>query len=92
MISLPFLEKILVEKYSKTDIQTIAVEGSDTIQPPTIVLFTTSPIDIEEANQYLMMNGVSPLAKIRRTIVIEEIPVLGSGKIDYKPLKKLIDN
>lgn len=91
MISLPFIEKVLLEKYGNTEIQTLAIEGSDRVQPPRISLFTTIAISIEEVNQYLSQNGVSPLGKIKEIIRIEEMPLLGSGKIDYKILRKRIE-
>lgn len=91
MISLPFIEKVLLEKYGNSETQTVAVEGSDKTQPPRIALFSTIEISQEEANQYLIQNGVSPLGKVKEIIRIEEMPLLGSGKIDYKQLRKRIE-
>lgn len=91
MISLPFIEKILLEKYGDQEVQVLAVEGSDKITPPQIVLFTTLPINLDETNNYLLTHGVAPIAKIRRIVELDEIPVLGTGKIDYKVLRKMIE-
>ncbi len=91
MISLPFIEKILLEKYGEEEEQILAVEGSDKTNPADIVLFTTKEIDLIEANKYLLSNGVAAIAKIKRTEQIDEIPVLGTGKINYKELRALIE-
>jgi long-chain-fatty-acid--[acyl-carrier-protein] ligase len=91
MISLPFIEKILLEKYGRDDEQVLAVEGSDKSQPPRIALFTKDNIDLKEANEHLLKNGVAPIAKLREVISIDEIPVLGTGKTDYKVLKALLE-
>jgi long-chain-fatty-acid--[acyl-carrier-protein] ligase len=91
MISLPFIEKILLQAYDNQEKQVLAVEGSDKTTPPQIVLFSTLPVNLDEINKYLLSNGVAPIAKIRRIIEIDEIPVLGTGKIDYKVLRKMIE-
>jgi long-chain-fatty-acid--[acyl-carrier-protein] ligase len=91
MISLPFIEKILLEKYADPEKQVLAVEGSDKLTPAQIVLFTILPLNLDEINDYLLNNGVAPIAKIKRIIEIDEIPVLGTGKTDYKVLQKMIE-
>jgi acyl carrier protein len=91
MISLPFIEKILMERYEDQEQQVVAVEGSDKTTPPQIVLFTTLRIDLEEINNYLLTHGIAPIAKIRRIVEMDAIPVLGTGKTDYKVLRKMIE-
>ena len=90
MISLPFIEKILLEKYGEEERQVLAIEGSDKVVPPQIVLFAAIPIDLNEANDYLMRHGVAPIARVKQVINLEEIPLLGTGKTDYKVLKQMI--
>jgi len=91
MISLPFIEKILLEKYGDMEKQVLAVEGSDKTTPVQIVLFTTLTITLDEVNEYLSKNGVAPIARIRRIVELDEIPVLGTGKTDYKVLRKMLE-
>lgn len=91
MISLPFIEKILLNKYGSSEEQLLAVEGTDRTPSPKITLFTKTPIDLQEANAYLLKNGVAPIAKIKDVVPIDEIPVLGTGKADYKVLKALLE-
>jgi long-chain-fatty-acid--[acyl-carrier-protein] ligase len=92
MISLPFIEKMLLEKYGSDEEQVLAVEGSDQSNPVKLALFTTNNINLEEANKYLLANGVAPIARLKEVIHIDEIPVLGTGKTDYKELRKMLEN
>lgn len=54
-----------------------------------IVLFTTLDVTREEANAALRaarLSGLSSVAGVRR---LDALPVLGSGKIDYRKLRAL---
>ena len=42
----------------------------------------------EEANRRIRQAGLSALHNIRRVVRVEEIPVLGTGKTDYRALKR----
>ena len=90
MISLPAIEERLLDKYGSNEEVVLAVEGSDTIEPPQIVLFSKIDIDIIEANLYLRSTGFSNLVKVTKLCKVEEIPLLGTGKTDYKVLKGMI--
>ena len=86
MISLPAIEEALLEKFGDPEKTVLAVVGDDKVQPPRIVLFATQPIALVEANQYLAQSGFSNLARIHAVQAIDEIPLLGTGKTDYKRL------
>ena len=90
MISMPFLENIINTKYGRDGENSIAVEGTDTGDETNVVLFSTYEINMSEVNAYLREKGVSSIAKIREVRVIKEIPILGSGKINYRELKEQI--
>ena len=90
MISLPAIEGVLLKKYGSDEEVLLAVEGNDAIDPPQIVLFAKNNIDITEANAYLKENGFPNLVKLNKLIKVEEIPLLGTGKTDYKVLKQQI--
>lgn len=92
MISLPAIEKQLLEKWGSDEKLMLAVEGSDSISPPEIHLFSLEDMDLQEINQYLKESGFSGLSKIHKIHKTDEIPLLGSGKTDYKILKKQIEN
>jgi acyl-CoA synthetase (AMP-forming)/AMP-acid ligase II/1-acyl-sn-glycerol-3-phosphate acyltransferase/acyl carrier protein len=91
MISLPSMEEPFAQKFPPTtEGPQVAVEGIEGEHGKTIVLFSTQEITLREANTMLQaagMRGVIRLDEVRR---IEKIPVLGTGKTDYKVLKAMI--
>lgn len=90
MISLPFIESILLQKYGSDTENTLAVEAKETNGEVKIVVFSTLDITKEEVWEYLRNSGVSTLVKINEVLKIDAIPVLGTGKTDYKVLKEMI--
>lgn len=91
MISLPALEEPLANRYPPTDQgPQVAVEGIETPQGPRIVLFTTREISLQEANAILAEAGFRGLMRIHQVIRMEKLPVLGTGKTDYKVLRAML--
>ena len=92
MISLPAIEAVLESRFAceGDDRPVLAVETAD-VENPELVLFTSREIDRESANRKIREAGFSGLHSIRRVIKLEEIPVLGTGKTNYRALKELID-
>jgi len=91
MISMPFIEKVLEEKYGEEGKNVLAVEGSDKGEEPVVTLFSTKELNIKEVNKYLRESGVASIAKIRNIKIVDEIPMLGSGKTNYRALKEMLD-
>ena len=97
MISLPAIEAALEATYPPKQskdgkhfaptIAIIAVEKEDT----KIVLFETENIDAEHANQVIRDAGLSGLHRIHNIIEVKEIPLLGTGKINYRELQAMIE-
>lgn len=90
MISLPFIEALLFQKFGVSEEPTLAIEGSDAINPPKIVLFTTKNLSLTEVNATLRECGAGNLMKVHEVRILDAIPMLGSGKIDFKVLKQYI--
>ena len=90
MISLPAIESVLTEIYATDDDEgpVLAVTSVPRIEPPELVLFTTFQADRGEINQQIRAGGLSGLHSIRRLIRIETLPLLGTGKTDYRSLDK----
>jgi long-chain-fatty-acid--[acyl-carrier-protein] ligase len=65
----------------------LAVECTPDEEHPELVLFTSLDIDRETANRCLREAGLSPLHNIRRVMRLEALPLLGTGKTDYRALK-----
>ncbi len=87
MISLPFIEGILLEKYGDRELTTLAIEAKEENGVVTIVAFTTFDVSLDELNDYIHAHGASNLVKIARIEKLDAIPALGTGKTDYKQLK-----
>ncbi|MCD6364521.1 MAG: AMP-binding protein, partial [Planctomycetes bacterium] len=92
MISLPAIEAVLNEHYATADDEgpVLAVEAAAGRERPELVLFTTRVLDRETVNRQIRDKGLSPLHNIRRIILLEEMPLLGTGKTDYRSLRELL--
>jgi long-chain-fatty-acid--[acyl-carrier-protein] ligase len=91
MVSMPYLERILNVKYGEASRQVLAVEGSDKSKEAKVTLFTVKDLELSEVNKYLREQGVASIARIRSVRKIEEIPLLGNGKINYRALKAVVE-
>lgn len=67
----------------------LAVVATSDTERPELVLFTTRGLGREEANQRIKDAGLSPLHNIRRTSDVESIPLLATGKTDYRSLQEM---
>ena len=67
----------------------VAVEGVDA-PGRWIVLFTTLDISLKQANAILAEAGLRGVMRLDAVERVEAIPVLGTGKTDYKVLRKLV--
>ena len=93
MISLPMIEAILAEHYQPADSEapTIAVEAARGRERPELTLFAVEGLDREAVNAKLREAGLSPLHNIRAVVRLEEIPLLGTGKTDYRKLREQLE-
>ena len=91
MISLPALEEPFTTKYPPNDEGIrVAVEGVETERGRQIVLFTTFPLELAEANDLLVKSGFRGVMRLDAVRQLKEIPQLGTGKIDYKALRAIL--
>ncbi len=93
MISLPAIEAALERHYPRgsDDRPVLAVEATAEEQHPELILFTTCQTDRQTINRHIRHAGLSGLHNIRRVINLEEIPILGTGKTDYRALKQKLE-
>jgi long-chain-fatty-acid--[acyl-carrier-protein] ligase len=92
MVSLPAVEEALLARFGRHDDEAVplALEALELEARVELVLFTTRPIAREEANAAIREAGFSPIHNVRLVRRIEQIPVLGTGKTDYRALKALL--
>ncbi|MGD0783018.1 MAG: AMP-binding protein, partial [Candidatus Aminicenantales bacterium] len=91
MISLVALEEPFASLYPPTEQgPQVAVEGIETPQGRLIVLFTTLDIPLRQANAILSDAGFRGVMRLDEVVRLPSIPVLGTGKTDYKALRKMV--
>ena len=92
MVSLPALETALVSKWPPGEegpvvaVEAVEVEG----ERPTICGFSSLNLSLDELNGVLKEAGFGNVARLNDYKRIEQIPVLGTGKTDYRTLKSLM--
>jgi long-chain-fatty-acid--[acyl-carrier-protein] ligase len=95
MISLGAIEEVLATELIKqgcisADLPSLAVcadERLDQGKQPQLVLFAIISLDKEFVNEILRQAGMSRLVKISVIEKVEEIPLLGTGKTNYRSLQ-----
>ncbi len=89
MVSLPALEEPFSKLHPPTENgPTIAVEGIETPEGRWIILFTTEDVDLRQANGILAEAGFRGVMRLDEVVRLDAIPVLGTGKTDYKVLRQ----
>lgn len=99
MVSLAAIEEALKETIGKIktahqeeEAPTLAMCAKEQEgEKPQFYLFACFPTEVEEVNRSLKEAGFSNLVKINQVKQIPEIPILGSGKINYRALDALIN-
>jgi len=91
MVSLPALEDPFQDRYPPTEAgPQVAVEGVETPDGRWIVLFSVIDIPLREANAVLAEAGFRGVMRLDEVVRVESLPVLGTGKTDYKVLRKMV--
>jgi long-chain-fatty-acid--[acyl-carrier-protein] ligase len=97
MISLGAIEEILMKELLQrgqisAEAPAIAVCADErSADKSQLTLFTTVSIEKDEANDILRRSGFSRIVKISAVKKLEEIPLMGTGKTDYRRLQKLLE-
>ncbi|MFO0928960.1 MAG: AMP-binding protein [Gemmataceae bacterium] len=94
MISLPALEEPFAALYPPTkDGPRVAVEGVELDGGGRrIALFTTEPLTLRDANDLLLKHGFHGVMRLDEVRQVATLPVLGTGKTDYKVLRKELNH
>jgi long-chain-fatty-acid--[acyl-carrier-protein] ligase len=90
MISLPAIEAVLLPHFASDQDEgpPLAVEAVGPADSPEIVVFAVRPTTRDDVNRMIRDAGLSALYYVRQVIGVEQIPVLGTGKTDYRGLKE----
>lgn len=65
----------------------MAIEGVEAESGRHIVLFTTESVSLAEANSLLQQEGFQGVMRLDEVRYVDRLPLLGTGKIDYKALR-----
>ncbi len=91
MISLPALEEPFSQRFPPTeDGPQVAVEGVELPTGRHVTLFITQELPLRDANQLLTEAGFRGVMRLDEVCKVDAIPVLGTGKTDYKALRKMV--
>lgn len=92
MVSLPAIEEVVMRAYARPDDKgpCVAVLPTADENHPELVLFTIRPLERAQVNKAIQDTGLSGLHNIRIVREIEQIPVLGTGKADYRTLAQML--
>lgn len=90
MISLPAMEYVINEKLQGEE-KCILSPYEDKDGKKYIAGVTTSKkIDVDTINSWLRDAGFSNLYKLKETHCVDEIPLLGSGKVDFRGVAEVV--
>lgn len=91
MISLPALEQPFLRRFPEDDEgPRIAVEAIEMDEGRRIVLFTRAPVTLREANELLTQEGFRGVMRLDEVRLVDRIPLMGGGKVDYRKLRSMI--
>ncbi len=90
MVSLPAIEEVLLRNYGNPEDEgpVLAVESTAAELNPELVLFTIRDLDRGDVNNKIKEAGLSAIHNIRIIRKVSVIPLLGTGKTDYRALKQ----
>jgi len=96
MISLGAIEEVVSKELLRcgkisSDVPSLALCSDERVLGrPRLVLFATIPLQEGEVNELLKQQGFSRLVKISQVILVEEIPLMSTGKTNYRQLQSLL--
>jgi acyl-[acyl-carrier-protein]-phospholipid O-acyltransferase / long-chain-fatty-acid--[acyl-carrier-protein] ligase len=79
-----------MEKFLPEDVSCCVVAAPDPIKGARVVAAVTKPVDEKEILKQ-MTEHISNIALPRRMVVIEELPKMGSGKIDFRTVTEMVN-
>lgn len=89
MISLGSVEDVLKPYINDTDVKILAVNIPDDKKGEAIIVLVEACEDIKQLKDKLKAAQLNNLMRPKKLLAINEIPVLGSGKVDFGAAKSL---
>lgn len=88
MISLGLIEEKLTAIFAD-DAQFTATTVTDEKKGENVVLLVKSDLGLDEIKERIKSTGLPPIMLPSEVLLVDEIPLLGSGKVDFKGAKTL---
>jgi long-chain-fatty-acid--[acyl-carrier-protein] ligase len=90
MISLPAMESAIAAAFPHEEDGGGPAHAITYVEPPgerpVLALYSVQELSVDEVNQALKTAGFSNLARLSKLWTIDELPLLGTGKTDYRSL------
>jgi acyl-[acyl-carrier-protein]-phospholipid O-acyltransferase/long-chain-fatty-acid--[acyl-carrier-protein] ligase len=84
MVSLAYVEEAVQEVWPDEPHAAVSVSGDDSKGESIVLLTERKNADREELRAALVKNGMAEIAIPKRVIVVDALPRMGVGKVDYK--------
>lgn len=88
MISLGLIEEKLTPLFSD-ETTFVATAINDDKKGESVVLLMKTKLALDEVKEQIKSSGLPPIMQPSEIFIIDEIPLLGSGKVDFKGAKQL---
>ena len=88
MISLGAVEEALLQVFGD-ETQFTATSISDEKKGESVVLLVKSTLELADIKARIKASSLVPIMQPSEVLLVEEIPLLGSGKVDFKGAKQL---
>ena len=92
MISLTSVEEKIRHVLGKPELELVAMNVPDKKKGEKIVLLLAEETSMDELRKSLLDDNTSPLMIPSEIVIDSNIPILGSGKTDFKAARELILN
>ncbi len=92
MISLTTVEESIRSALEQPELELVAVNLPDDKKGEKIHLVISDALELSDLKKSMLEADCNPLMIPSELTVVEEIPKLGSGKVDFKGAKKLLRN
>jgi acyl-[acyl-carrier-protein]-phospholipid O-acyltransferase/long-chain-fatty-acid--[acyl-carrier-protein] ligase len=84
MVSLAYIEEAVQEVWPEDAHAAVSVSGDDAKGESIVLLTERKNADREELRAALVKNGMAEIAIPKKVIVVDALPRIGVGKVDYK--------
>ncbi|RTE66287.1 MFS transporter [Amphritea opalescens] len=91
MVSLGAVELEVRKRLQQEDVGLVAINMPDARKGEQVVLLIDAEVDVDNFRQMLTREGVAPLMLPAKVFHVDQIPLLGSGKVDYPAARQQVE-